>query len=125
MTTLGRTGSPLLRYRTGDLVCPRFHGEELILEGGILGRVDDMVIIRGVNLYPSAVEAVLSQLSGIAEYRVYIDKTSALPEIRLEIEPTPDASANLTEQAATYSVIIFSFASQSNWFPPAHCPVSN
>ena len=57
-----------------------------------------MVIIRGVNLYPSAVEAVLSQL-GIAEYRVYIDKTSALPEIRLEIEPTPDASANLTEQA--------------------------
>ena len=99
LTTLGRTGSPLLRYRTGDLVCPRFHGEELILEGGILGRVDDMVIIRGVNLYPSAVEAVLSQLSGIAEYRVYIDKTSALPEIRLEIEPTPDASANLTEQA--------------------------
>ena len=41
---------PLLRYRTGDLVCPRFHGEELILEGGILGRVDDMVIIRGVTI---------------------------------------------------------------------------
>ena len=57
LTTLGRTGSPLLRYRTGDLVCPRFHGEELILEGGILGRVDDMVIIRA-NLYPSAIEAV-------------------------------------------------------------------
>src|SRR5205807_184420 len=65
LTTLGRTGSPLLRYRTGDLVkttldtvcaCGR---SELALDGGILGRTDDMVIVRGVNIYPSAVEEVI------------------------------------------------------------------
>ena len=45
----GRTGSPFALPHWRPSV-PRFHGEELILEGGILGRVDDMVIIRGVNL---------------------------------------------------------------------------
>src|SRR5437870_7622465 len=56
LTTLGRTGSPLLRYRTGDLVtaraqlcpCGRY---SLALEGGILGRIDDMVVVRGVNVF--------------------------------------------------------------------------
>ena len=61
LTTLGRTGSPLIRYRTGDLVCENLDSaasegrHELALGGGILGRVDDMVVVRGVNLYPAAV----------------------------------------------------------------------
>ncbi|SVE58141.1 uncharacterized protein METZ01_LOCUS510995, partial [marine metagenome] len=54
LTTLGRTGSPLIRYRTGDLVRPERHEEGLLLAGGILGRTEDMVIVRGVNVYPSA-----------------------------------------------------------------------
>ena len=58
LTTLGRHGSPLIRYRTGDLVsaaespCPCGH-LDLALQGGILGRADDMVVVRGVNVYPS------------------------------------------------------------------------
>ena len=100
LTPLGRTGTPLLRYRTGDLVRPRRIGDDLILEGGILGRVDDMVIVRGVNLHPAAVEALLRQLPGVAEYRVYVDKSAALPEIRLEVEPAPEAPVDLAEQAA-------------------------
>lgn len=95
LTNLGRWGSPLIRYRTGDLVqpaagapcaCGRY---DLALEGGILGRCDDMVIVRSVNLYPSAVEAVVRRFAQVAEYRVEIDTTSALTEVRLQVEPAP------------------------------------
>src|SRR5207302_1102365 len=70
LTTLGRIGSPLLRYRTGDLVklAPRTAERgtpcacgrhTLALEGGVLGRVDDLIIVRGVNIFPSAVEDII------------------------------------------------------------------
>jgi phenylacetate-CoA ligase len=98
LTTLGRTGSPLLRYRTGDLVragsgqrcpCGRY---DLALPGGILGRTDEMVIVRGVNLYPSAVEEVLRGIADIAEYQVDVDRTGTLAELRLRIEARPDCA---------------------------------
>jgi phenylacetate-CoA ligase len=71
VTNLGRTGSPVIRYRTGDLVkitrgrcaCGRCLAR---LEGGILGRVDDMFIVRGNNVFPTAVEAVLRRFPEIA-----------------------------------------------------------
>ena len=110
LTPLGRLGSPVIRYRTGDLVRPANAARcecgsyELSLEGGILGRTDDMVIVRGVNLYPSAVEDVLRADGGIAEFQVDISTNSDLPELRLQIEPSapgPDPShlANHVEQA--------------------------
>jgi phenylacetate-CoA ligase len=94
LTTLTRTGSPLLRYRTGDLVkCE--HGEAececgraaLRLPGGIIGRVDDMVIVRGVNIYPAAVEEILRRFPDVAEYQVHVTKAVAMAELRLEVEP--------------------------------------
>lgn len=94
LTNLGRTASPILRYRTGDLVeraaeCPCACGRyDLALEGGILVRTDDMVVVRGVNVYPSAVEDVLRTF-GVAEYRVEIRTERALPELTIQIEPTP------------------------------------
>jgi phenylacetate-CoA ligase len=94
LTTLTRTGSPLLRYRTGDLVKCEVGGgkcecgrSSLRLTGGILGRVDDMVIVRGVNVYPSAVEEILRRFADVAEYQVHVTKTAALSELRLELEP--------------------------------------
>lgn len=102
LTTLGRLGSPLIRYRTGDLVrsspdtlceCGR---SELALEGGILGRTDDMVCIRGVNVYPSAIEEILRTQGGVAEYRVHVKRSEALSELAIEAEPessVPDAHA--------------------------------
>jgi phenylacetate-CoA ligase len=92
LTTLGRVGSPLLRYRTGDLVKPSWGQcacgrHELALEGGILGRTDDMLVVRGVNVYPSAVEEIVRRCGGIAEYRVEVSVVRGLAEIRLEIEP--------------------------------------
>lgn len=95
LTTLGRIASPVLRYRTGDLVrlaretvcvCGRV---ELSLEGGILGRTDDMVVIRGVNIHPSAVEDVLRGFPQAVEYRVTITSAAALREVRVELEPAP------------------------------------
>lgn len=83
LTTLGRHGSPILRYRTGDLVQP---DEDFALKGGIIGRVDDMVVVRGVNLYPGAVEEVVRSVSGITEYEVLIEEVNSMSEVRLRAE---------------------------------------
>jgi phenylacetate-CoA ligase len=99
LTTLARIASPLLRYRTGDLVKPMPRETpcacgraDLALDGGILGRTDDMLIIRGVNLHPTAVEAVLREFPDIAEYQAIIGNSHHLDELQLRIEPTPDCS---------------------------------
>lgn len=96
LTTLGRAACPLLRYRTGDLVrpvtVPGGSPAEFALEGGILGRVDDMVIVRGVNLYPSAVDAAVRTVAGVGEYQVEIDKRPTLPEVRVRFEAADGAN---------------------------------
>lgn len=97
LTPLGRIASPLLRYRTGDLVRPVTAApcacgtHELALEGGILGRTDDMVIVRGVNVYPAAVEEILRAAGGVAEYQVTVTTRGPLTELELAIEPAADA----------------------------------
>ena len=89
LTTLGRTGSPLIRYRTGDLVResldPAAGGSshEMALAGGILGRVDDMVLVRGVNLYPAAVENLMLSLPEVAIYQVEVDSRGPMTELNL------------------------------------------
>jgi len=95
LTTLGRWGSPVLRYRTGDLVrAIHFDSEpcacgrhDLGLQGGILGRTDEMVIVRGVNVYPTAVEEIVRGFAEVAEYEVQVDKSASLVELILRIEP--------------------------------------
>lgn len=95
LTTLGRLGSPLLRYRTGDVVrvsrrpAAELGHDELALEGGILSRVDDMVFVRGVNLYPAALEAVVRADPAVVEYRVELRAGAVPPELRVELEPEP------------------------------------
>jgi phenylacetate-CoA ligase len=97
LTNLGRWGSPLLRYRTGDLVRESLeiatsHGRhEMALRGGILGRADDMLLVRGVNVYPPAVDDLLRALPEVAEYLVEIDTRASLIELHVRIEPTPAA----------------------------------
>ena len=108
LTNLGRTGSPILRYRTGDIVQCALEGKcecgstEMALEGGILGRVDDMVVVRGVNLYPSAVEQVVRSAGGINEFRVEIRQEKSLTELSIFIEPAnPEDGAALGHRVAT------------------------
>jgi phenylacetate-CoA ligase len=92
LTNLGRRGSPLLRYRTGDLIrpdprpCPC--GRTFLrLDGGILGRTDDMIHLRGNNVYPSALEDIIRRFPGVAEYRIEVDASEVLAALRIEVEP--------------------------------------
>jgi phenylacetate-CoA ligase len=94
LTNLGRAGSPLFRYRTGDRVvvdpapCPCGRPSAR-LKGGILGRADDMLIVRGTNVYPSAVEAVVRRFPEILEFRIVLRGS----DWRLEVEPRPGPAA--------------------------------
>lgn len=97
ITNLGRVGSPLIRYRTGDLVCedttPCPSGRSLLrLKGGILGRADDMVIIRGNNVFPSSLEAILRTFEQVAEYRIEVRTIRAMQHMKIELEPIESLS---------------------------------
>ncbi len=103
LTNLGRWGNPAIRYRTGDLVrhggyscaCGRTF---LLLPGGVLGRVDDMLIIRGVNVYPSALANILHRFSEVKEYRVIITSEGSMDEIALQVECPPDLKSAIADE---------------------------
>ena len=91
LTNLGRLASPVIRYRTGDVVVRRSEpcrcGRTLArLDGGIRGRVDDMVTVRGVNVYPSAIEAIVRRFDAIEEFRSTVQGATALQALTIEIE---------------------------------------
>jgi phenylacetate-CoA ligase len=91
VTSLGRAGMPVVRYRTGDLVemtaercpCGRTHARIL---GGVLGRADDMLIVRGVNLYPSAIDDLIRSLPHVVEYEVEIRRLDGMDDLLVKIE---------------------------------------
>ena len=96
ITNLGRTASPVIRYRTRDLVvrtrercaCGRTLAR---LVGGVVARADDMVNVRGVNVYPAAVEAVLRGIDAVVEYRCTVRAQRALRAMTVEVEVAPGA----------------------------------
>jgi phenylacetate-CoA ligase len=92
ITNFGRVGSPVLRYRTGDLVqvetSPHPSGRTwLRLHGGIRGRMDDMLIIRGNNVFPAGIEAVIREFAEITEFRLVVSQQRQMHHLRIEIEP--------------------------------------
>jgi phenylacetate-CoA ligase len=104
-TNLGRAGMPLIRYRTGDLVeindspcrCGRTFAR---LAGGILGRADDMVVVRGVNIFPSAIEGVLREFPEVSEFRIEVFSERSMVELRILLEPLPGNERGLAEQVS-------------------------
>ena len=86
LTNLGRWGWPVIRYRTGDLVRPKRLDQGLLLEGGLLGRVDQMMLVRGVNLHPSAIEEVVRSEAGNVEFRITAKRSRAMDEVDIEVE---------------------------------------
>jgi phenylacetate-CoA ligase len=132
VTTLGRLDSPLLRYRTCDLVRAAFSPDspcvcgrhDLALAGGILGRADDMVIIRGVNIYPSAVEDILRGFPEIAEYQVKVDQSKSLPELLLRIEFIPGCAGaeDLVKRVQTRLHTAFNLRVPTAVAPPGSLP---
>jgi len=94
LTTLTRTAMPLIRYRTGDLVRSQIYEDHLILNGGILGRTDDMKIVRGVNVYPSIFERILRNFDEVAEYQIIVSNQYNLTEIFLRLEPKTNTNGD-------------------------------
>ncbi|MDX1388251.1 MAG: phenylacetate--CoA ligase family protein [Acidobacteriota bacterium] len=91
LTNLGRAGSPVIRYRTGDQVelvrlpCPCGR-TSAYLRGGVLGRIDDMIVIRGINIFPSAVENVIREIDEIEEFQGTVERVREMTELVLQIE---------------------------------------
>ncbi|MDD7939106.1 hypothetical protein PHK61_11840 [Actinomycetospora lutea] len=94
-TSFGRSTTPLIRYRTADLVV-KVPGETAgngrtfdLYEGGIIGRVDDMKLVRGTNVYPGAIEAIVRGHEGIEEFQVRLEHLEGRDEVILLVEPHP------------------------------------
>jgi phenylacetate-CoA ligase len=104
ITNLGRIGMPVIRYRTGDRVrlsrrppSPRLTYRQL--DGGVIGRVDDVMVVRGINVYPSAIENLLRKFPQIGEFAVDVQRDHELDVIRIRIEvdstAKPDETARM------------------------------
>jgi phenylacetate-CoA ligase len=105
ITNLGRWGFPVIRYRTGDLVrvnldrcgCGR---TSLRFEGGILGRADDMVTVRGVNVFPAGVENIIRRFTEVDEFRVTVNKVKQMDEMDIEVELCEGVDPNVVHEIA-------------------------
>ncbi|HJP36114.1 MAG TPA: AMP-binding protein [Gammaproteobacteria bacterium] len=102
ITNFGRQCMPLLRYRTGDLVeltnegcaCGRTFAR---IKGGVLGRADDMFVVRGVNLYPSAIDNLIRALPEIVEYEVNIQRIRGMDALTIRVETNGDTDFDQAE----------------------------
>lgn len=91
ITNLGRVGMPIIRYRTGDQVrlarnrceCGRTF---VRMEGGIIGRIDDMFIVRGVNVFPSAIENIVRSFPEVEEFAIEVSRRDEMDELELKVE---------------------------------------
>jgi phenylacetate-CoA ligase len=128
LTNLGRWGSPLIRYRTNDQVrltrgkcgCGRWFAR---LEGGILGRYDDMITVRGNNVFPAGLEAVIRKFAEVAEFRVTIAGSGALAEVEIELEPADEAAGrDLAERVGRAVQNTLSFRAEVRTVPCGSLP---
>lgn len=90
-TTITKTGTPMLRYRTHDLcsldASPCACGRTTVRMGRITGRTDDMLIIRGVNVFPSQIESVLVGVEGVApHYMLIVDRVNSSDTLEVQVE---------------------------------------
>ena len=112
-TTLTKEALPLLRYWTGDICslssAPCSCGRTLRRMSLITGRTDDMLIIRGVNIYPSQIEAVLPRVPGLTtNYRLVVTRDATLDELTVEVEGTGDSQelSRLVKETTGCSVLV-------------------
>jgi phenylacetate-CoA ligase len=104
LTNLGREGSPVFRYRTGDRVrilhdrcaCGRTFAR---MGGGVLGRVDDMLVVRGMNVFPSVIEDVVRRFDCVDEFRVEVRRRAEMIDLRVlvEVDETRHGAARIAE----------------------------
>lgn len=97
-TTITKQGFPLIRYRTGDISalideqCPC--GRTLIRMNRVFGRTDDMIIIEGINVFPSQIEEVLLQVEGtVPHYQILLYRDAGIDAMELKVEIPGNLSA--------------------------------
>jgi phenylacetate-CoA ligase len=99
LTPLGRYGMPVIRYRTGDLVRPSWSKHGFVrLNGGVLGRADDMLVVRGVNIFPSSIEQIMHGFPEVVEYRFTVRKRGAMDQMFVEVEDHLAQPARIVEE---------------------------
>ena len=81
----------MIRYRTGDAVVYQHEAcacgnQFLFLPGGLVGRTDDMVVIRGVNIYPSSIEAIIREFDSIKEFRIVYYTEHEMNQVKIQME---------------------------------------
>ncbi len=91
ITNLGRLGMPVIRYRTGDRVAidtSETSSERTFrrLKGGVIGRIDDALIVRGINVFPSAIENIVRRFEDVGEFAVDVYRNKNLDEMEIRIE---------------------------------------
>jgi len=118
LTSLGRVGGPVIRYRTGDIVRPlRVHDQAspfLWLDGGVLGRSDDMLVVRGVNVFPSSIEAIVREVLTTEEFRMIATKVNEMDQLELQVEASEDEAivlSNLFRDRLALRVVVNSVPS--------------
>ena len=101
LTGLGRLGGPAIRYRTGDIVRGTQQHDHpcrfLFLDGGVLGRSDDMMVIRGVNVFPSSIESIIRRLDPTVEFRMIVTKCGEMDTLAVEAELSESRCGELAE----------------------------
>jgi phenylacetate-CoA ligase len=102
ITNLGRWGFPVIRYRTGDVVRANLERCEcgrtsMRFDGGVIGRADDMVTVRGVNVFPSAVENIIRKFSEVDEFRITVSMVKQMDEMAIDLELAEGADEQVVE----------------------------
>lgn len=97
-TTITNEGQPFLRYRTRDITClsiePCACGRTLVKMERVNGRTDDMLIIRGVNFFPSQIEAIILKSQGVSpNYMIVVERQGPMDEVEVRIEVTDEFMA--------------------------------
>ncbi|MEE2843423.1 MAG: phenylacetate--CoA ligase family protein [Planctomycetota bacterium] len=103
LTTLGRSGCPVIRYRTGDRVIHEFQESNSFvhLAGGVLGRADDMLVIRGVNIFPAALDEIMRSFDDVIEYRITATRSGELDQLAIEVEDTTNDAQRIADKMET------------------------
>ncbi len=125
VTSLTREALPVIRFRTGDLsrivsrepcACGRTH----VRIAPITGRVDDMLIVKGVNFFPSQVEQVLMEIPGVrAHYQIIIEETDGVRDVRVNVEAEPGVTGFMVEKRLKESL---GFSPKGDVFKPGELP---
>ena len=125
VTSLTREALPVIRFRTGDLTrivsrdrcdCGRTH----VRIAPIMGRVDDMLIVKGVNFFPKQVEQALMGIPGVrANYQIIIEETDGIRDVRVNVEADPGVTGYMVEKHLKESL---GFSPKGDVFAPGQLP---